>query len=523
MPKPPKRGPASRGGKRQAMSVDKPPMVPGVASGAPTTPPVDNTSQVARAARSRDALHGQISYTAGPALTRYSTYPADGISPEVIKSAMRSADLGYPLQQADLYEQVIERDAHLKGVAKARIVEVSGNPWRVQPHDETAVAAAVAKFVRAAVDEIDGFDSDIDDLLWANGCGYAASEIVWRYDAIRFPVDGKRAATVTAIVPGSLEWVHGKHFQFDAITDEPYLVLGTRISLPPNKFVFHGAADTGFYERRGYMRASVPLHAIKAWAMRDWLLYEALFAVPQITGTYPAEAEQYETQRDAYAAIMRDWGKGIPAFISDEIKFTATAIQSGGNSSGVQAALCGFVNQELSKLVQGETLTTEVGNVGAYAATETHADVRYAFIRSDARKLSRTLRDQLLRPIVYLNAELLASVLGVSPVEVCRVVPLVQWRIDRETSPTERRSTLIALANAGVPISIDQVNDECGIDPPREGARLLRGDPVTLSDGAAAVGSQAASDGVDNPKEEPADAPSAGPTNAPEPAGDQKD
>lgn len=500
MPKTPTpRGPASRGGRRTTLGANVSPAAPGLPNPYGNLPPANTDTAATRAATSRDALYGRISYTAGPTLTRYSTYPADGISAEMIKTALRNADLGFPRVQAELFEQVRERDAHLRGVVKARIYEVSGKPFRIQPRDETDLAARVAKFCRAVVDEIDGFDSDIDDLLQANGDGYAASEIVYAIDRVRFPVDNS-TITVPAIVPRSLEWVHGKHFEFNAITDEPLLVLaGGRISLPPNKFVFHGAADTGFYERRGYMRPATMLHAMKAWAMRDWLLYEALFAVPQVTGTYPGDREEYEAQREVFQSIMRDWGKGVPAFIPDEIKFEIGAAQSGGNSSGVHAAICGFVNQEMSKLIQGETLTTEVGNVGAYAATETHADIRHAFVRSDANKLARTLHDQLLTSIVDLNVDALAAAFGAAPADVLRAVPRIQWRIDRETSPTQRVQNFIALANAGVPIGLDQVYDECGIDTPREGAPLLNGDPVTVAKGGAVVGSGDASDGATNP------------------------
>lgn len=499
MPKPPtKRESASRGSKRRAMSAQRPAeAVPGFEGGFVTTPTTTPNTRTARQASSAEALQGRITYTAGPSLTRYSTYPADGISPEIIKAALRNADLGYPRLQAELFEQVSERDAHLRGVAKARIYEVSGKPWRVQPLDETPIAQAVAKFCRAALDEIDGFDSDLDDLLWANGNGYAASEIVWGFRQLRFPLDGGRSASVHALTPSSLDWVHAKHFEFDAITDQPYLWLsGARVPLPANKFVFHVAADTGLIERRGYMRPCTMLHAMKAWAMRDWLLYEALFAIPQVTGSYPADREQYEAQRGVYQQIMRDWGKGVPAFIPDEIKFAITSTQAGGNSSGVHAAICGFVNQEMSKLIQGETLTTEVGSVGAYAATETHADVRFAFIRADARKLEQTLRMDLLRPIVAINAERLAFALGTDPEEIVRAVPRIHWRIDRETSPTQRKDILLSLANAGVPVSLDQVNDEFGVDPPREGARLLKGDPVQVSSGGAVVGSHDAAAGV---------------------------
>ena len=510
--RPPTRTATRGSASTKKMSAERPPpAVPGVGMPFSSYPPVDNTSQQAQIANSRDALAGVISYAAGPTLTRYSTYPADGISAEMIKAAMRNADLGYPRIQAEMYEQLIERDAHLRGVAKARIYEVSGKQWFMRPLDETPLAASIAKFCRAAVDEIDGFDSDIDDLLWANGNGYAASEIVWRFDDLRFPDGDGNNRLLTAFVPRSLEWVHAKHFEFDAITDEPYLFLASgRIRLPKWKFVFHPAADTGEIERRGYMRPCMTLCAAKAWALRDWLLYEGLFAVPQVTGTYPADKEEYEKQRGVYQQIMRDWGKGVPAFIADDIEFKISPAQTGGNSSGVHAAILGYCNQEMSKLIQGETLTTEVGNVGAYAATETHADVRHAFIRADALKLAQTLRRDLLTPIVEVNLERLATLLGATPREIMRCIPKMQWRIDRETSPTQRKDIIIAFANAGLSIDEDAIRDEFALDPPKPGGKALRGEPVTVSAGGAAIGSAEASDGITNPKPEETPAPSPG-------------
>lgn len=472
------------------------PAVPGIPypfRGMAPTPPAANAA--AAAAHSVDALFGRLGYAAGPAPSRYSTYPADGISAEIISTAFRQADLGYPRIQAELYEQVIERDAHLRGISRARIYEVTGKPWRIRPANESPLADCVAKFCRAVVEEIDSFDADIEDLLYAEAAAYSASEIVWHFNDIRFPTLDESWARARFMVPRCLEWVHGKHFEFDQITDEPYLwISGARIQLPANKFVFHAASGQGVIERRGYMRPCVPLHAGKAWAFRDWLLYEGLFAVPQITGSYPSDAEEYEKNRDAYKAMLRQWGKGIPAVVPDEFKMTITQATGGGTSAGIHAAIVGYVNQEYSKLITGSTLTVEIGATGSYAASETHADVRHAFVRADARRLERTLRSDLLRPIVELNVEELAAQLGANPDDILRAVPHFYWRIDRETTPKERCEIAISLANAGLPIDEEQLLDEFGFDKPRPGGKALEGTPVAVANGAAAVGSYVAAD-----------------------------
>jgi phage gp29-like protein len=61
------------------------------------------------------------------------------------------------------------------------------------------------------------------------------------------------------------------------------------------------------------------------------------------------------------------------------------------------------MNAEISKIVLGETLTTEMGQNGARAASETHNDVRTELADADADMLSEELNESLLRWIVELN------------------------------------------------------------------------------------------------------------------------
>ena len=61
------------------------------------------------------------------------------------------------------------------------------------------------------------------------------------------------------------------------------------------------------------------------------------------------------------------------------------------------------LNREISKAVLGQTLTTEVGASGSYAAGMVHEGVRSDIVRADARALERTVNRDLIRPLVRFN------------------------------------------------------------------------------------------------------------------------
>jgi phage gp29-like protein len=154
-------------------------------------------------------------------------------------------------------------------------------------------------------------------------------------------------------------------------------------------------------------------------------------------------------------------------------------------------------------VVQGETLTTEVGGVGSYAIGNVHADTKHAIVIGDARKLARTLRSDLFYPLVEINEDVLCGLFHCTPDDLKAAIPTISWRIDRETNPTDR-ATIISMAinEWGMEVDEEQQRDEFAINAPRPGTKPLKGKPQVISDGAQAVGSLDASDGVDNPKEQ---------------------
>jgi len=73
------------------------------------------------------------------------------------------------------------------------------------------------------------------------------------------------------------------------------------------------------------------------------------------------------------------------------------------SSSGIFKDLISLCNEEIAKVIVGQTLTTQVGETGgAYAASQTHQEVRQDIVNMDATQVSQTL-NQLIKWINELN------------------------------------------------------------------------------------------------------------------------
>ena len=474
------------------------PAAPGFEPVSPDRP--NQNPEAERKLRSRDALLGRTTYYAGPSQDRYSAYPGTGLEPQQIWNLILLRNQGYPDLWTQLCEQVLERDGHLGSVFDTRRLSVIEKPFRFHPArrgDE--LADVVAKFTERVVDGIDAFDQTLEDLLSAPAYGYALSEIVWTERRVRVPTMDGEQAVMLMTVPDKIQWVHWKHVRFDRWTDEPYLWLNQgQYSLPPCKFIFHDAAGTGLIEKRGFMGSCVWLSAAKRWSERDWLVYAKLFGIPNILGKYPNELEEYEAHRDKYVQFLKDWGEGIPALLPDEL-VTEITREPGGRGGDLHGSIIGWANTEMSKRVLGSTLTVEQGSsMGSFAMADTHRDAPYMRARADARKLCGTLRRDLNAPIVYLNREALAGLWGVTPEALMDSVAKCSFRIEREMTPVDRQQVYEgAVNNLGLEVDEDQYRDEMGLDAPRPGGKMLRGQAVQIGAGGLAPALDAAKDGAD--------------------------
>src|SRR5512138_3206683 len=92
---------------------------------------------------------------------RWSTYPSAGLTPERLARIFREADAGDVLRQAELFEEMEEKDAHLASQFQVRKLAVQGLPWEVAASQGGDAGERTADFCRRAVEALPDFDENL--------------------------------------------------------------------------------------------------------------------------------------------------------------------------------------------------------------------------------------------------------------------------------------------------------------------------------------------------------------------------
>ncbi len=287
-----------------------------------------------------------------------------------------------------IYDE-IERDCHAYSVLQKRKYAVVSFPWEVKPASERLKDKKAAETVKAMLEALD-FDGLCVGLLDALLKGYAVGEVIWdpatwaptqviMRDQRRFlfDVDSKpRLATLQNMLPGE--------------------------ELPERKFIVHrfGAKDANPYGLGLGSRLFWPTY-FKRQGITFWLVFAEKFGSPTVLGKYPEGMPQ--DKQDALLSTLGNLAQetAIVAPLETEIELLEAA-RSG--SIDTYERLVRYMDEEISKAVLGETLTTTLGSgMGSYAASQTHNEVRLELVRADSDMLSATLNQTLLRWITELH------------------------------------------------------------------------------------------------------------------------
>ena len=133
--------------------------------------------------------------------------------------------------------------------------------------------------------------------------------------------------------------------------------------------------------------------------MKFWILFCEKYGIPYLIGKHPRGASKEETEllADLLENMIQDAIAVIPDDSSVEIMEADKS-----SSADVFQSLIDAMNAEISKAILGQTLTTEIGSTGSYAASQTHMSVRQDIIDSDKKIVEKTI-NQLIKWIYELN------------------------------------------------------------------------------------------------------------------------
>lgn len=320
---------------------------------------------------------------------KLNSYPSDGLTPEKLARIFKEADAGDLFRQMELFEEMESKDTHLFSQLQTRKLAVTGLDWEVQPFSQEEADKQIASFVEKQLKELDGFSDNIMDILDAIGKGISFQEIEWAYR------DGY-------VVVDNIEYVHQKKFYYDNMTDE--LMVRTDdypggIPLPENKFILHKyKARSGHPSRYGILRVVAWMYLFKNYTLKDWVGFCEVYGMPLRLGTYDATAS--DKDKDALFKAIVEMGTDAAGIVpaGTDIRFIESNKQS---SVDIYEKLARFCDEQMSKAIVGQTLTSDSG--GSYAQSRTHNDVRQDLTEADCKAVMDTVRRDLIRPLVEFN------------------------------------------------------------------------------------------------------------------------
>ena len=374
---------------------------------------------------------------------------ADGITPRRLVRILRDADQGHPEDFLEVAEAMEERDPHYAAVLGTRKRAVSGIDPVVEPasdeEEDGEIAGEVRELTRRA-----GFAAMMKECLDALGKGYSCIEIVWQRGA--------------RWVPERYEWRDPRWFRLDRddgrtlrLVDEADPVYGSE--LEPFKWIVHRPViKSGLPVRGALGRLCAISWLCKAWGVTDWVGYAEIHGQPWRVGKFHDRAtdEQIARLRGALANLGTDASAVIPESMMIEL----VAAPGGGQSgSDVYERLCRYLDQQVSKGVLGQTMTTDDGSSRSQA--EVHDRVRQDIREDDARALAETLNRDLVRPFVDIN-------FGPRDAYPRLLLPVPDSRAAKTILDAAK-----ALAPLGLRVGQAELRDAAGIPHPEDDAEVL--------------------------------------------------
>ena len=384
---------------------------------------------------------------------RWSEYPSRGLTPGRLASILSAADVGELRLQAQLFEEMEEKDPHLMSVMQTRRLAVLGLDHQVEADSKDAVDVEIADFCRGVLEDMD-CNALLTHLLGAIGHGYAGAEPKWRTDAKKWTIGG-----FNLIHPKSVTWLNSLT-PLVVTEDQPQ-------GVEPKAFqmIFHRhLAKSGYVFRNGVLRVCAWSYLFKNYSVKDWVAFNEIFGMPLRLGKYEPSASPAD--REALRQAITMLGTDAAGIISKstEIEFVEAAQRLTGATNPYET-LINYLDRLMSKAVLGQNLTTDTtGGTGTFAAASVQNEVRRDLLEADARNLAETVRLQILRPLVGFNFGWDRPVPGFSL--------LIQDSPDLK-SDSEVLKNLATVPGACERIPASYINEHFGIPAPGKGETVL--------------------------------------------------
>ncbi len=276
----------------------------------------------------------------------------------------------------------LHADAHVMSVVQTRKLGSLRHEFCFIPgmaKGQGQAETRLFEMLQEDLNEIDQYNL-ISQILDAPYYGMVPMELIWK--------PGPGRIRLSEIRPLPARW-----FGFDQANQPRFLTQGNQLQgqpLPANKFVFarHFPTYDNPYGLRLLSRCFWPV-TFKKGGIKFWVVLAEKYGTPFLLGKYQpgtTEAEQVELLSHLAKAV-RDAVLVVPESSGVELLESSKAA-----GAGVHRELVEAMNREISKVILGQNLTTEVEGA-SLAASQTHLGVMQAYLEADQKLVSNVMNE----------------------------------------------------------------------------------------------------------------------------------
>jgi phage gp29-like protein len=282
-------------------------------------------------------------------------------------------------------------DGHLFSVRQQRELKLQSMLWELYKED---TPDPIYELVNDCLKRIKIYDL-LKYIMEARFMGTSIIEIIWKQ---------KNGYWVPfQLEPKPIEWFRLK----TDLSWRMYLPnLGSQnifedgVELPDYKFLIvqNGANPLEPYGDKILKRCFWPV-TFKRGGVKFWAKFTEKFGMAQLIGKLPPGST--DEKISTLLTFLENMFEDSVAVIPSDGSIEAMNPNTSANSDNYGKFLS-YLENEISKVVLTETLTTQLGDSGSYAATESHAGILGDLAKTDAQFVSEAI-DTLIRYIVELN------------------------------------------------------------------------------------------------------------------------
>lgn len=284
----------------------------------------------------------------------------------------------------------LERDCHAYAVVQKRKMAVVSREWSIEPASNSPLDEKAAEIVEGQLKALP-LDRICLGLLDSILKGFAVAEVMWE-------VRDGQIAVADILARDQRRFVFGEEGDLRLLVPEN---MNDGIPVPDRKFIVQrfGSKDGNPYGLGLGTRLFWPVF-FKRQGITFWLTFADKFGNPTGVGKYPPNSDPADQRKllSALQALAHDVGIIVPEGMTVEL---LEAKRSG--SINTHESLARYMDEQISEATLGETLTTNVGDKGSYAASNTHNEVREELTKADADLQSDTLNASVIAWITELN------------------------------------------------------------------------------------------------------------------------